>query len=99
MTTHSLKTWPGPFAAVLSGEKTHEVRKNDRGYAVGDRLELREWVPLPDDEQSAAPYHWGPDVSPRFTGRSILVEVTHLTADSWGLPSGLVVMSIRKVGV
>jgi hypothetical protein len=35
----------------------------------------------------------------RFTGRSILVEVTHLTADSWGLPSGLVVMAIRTVGV
>lgn len=33
---HDLKTWPGPFAAVWSGVKKHEVRINDRGYVVGD---------------------------------------------------------------
>lgn len=45
MKTHILKTHPDPFAAVLSGEKRHEIRVDDRGFAVGDVLELREWVP------------------------------------------------------
>lgn len=42
---HKLKTWPEPFAATKSGDKTHEVRVNDRRYQVGDVLELYEWDP------------------------------------------------------
>lgn len=43
--THRLKTWPGPFAALLEGTKTFELRRDDRGYAVGDVLDLIEWDP------------------------------------------------------
>jgi len=32
---HELKTWPEPFAGILAGRKRYEIRKNDRGYAVG----------------------------------------------------------------
>jgi hypothetical protein len=93
MTTHDLKTWPAPFAAVLSGAKTHEIRRSDRKFAVGDRLLLREWVPHDGDMRHYACPHVG-----RYTGRSILVEVTYLSAGgTWGLPSDLCVMSIRKV--
>lgn len=46
---HELKTWPEPFAAILSGEKRHEVRKNDRGFKVGDVLHLREWKARPQN--------------------------------------------------
>lgn len=42
---HSLKTWPGPFAAVRDGSKLFEYRKNDRGFAVGHVLRLQEWSP------------------------------------------------------
>ena len=45
MADHYLKIWPEPFAAVLDGRKRFEVRRDDRGYAVGDVLHLREWVP------------------------------------------------------
>ncbi|WP_209860468.1 DUF3850 domain-containing protein [Paenibacillus shirakamiensis] len=31
------------FQAVYDGTKTFEVRKNDRSYAVGDVLVLKEW--------------------------------------------------------
>ena len=45
MTTHELKSWPEFFEPVLSGKKTFELRKDDRRYAVGDVLWLREWEP------------------------------------------------------
>jgi hypothetical protein len=43
--THELKCWPEYFKAVQSGNKTFEVRKFDRPFAVGDTLVLREYDP------------------------------------------------------
>ena len=40
---HVLKCIPPYFDEVESGRKPFEVRRNDRGYAVGDGLVLREW--------------------------------------------------------
>ena len=42
MTTHNLKTWSCYFIEVLAGNKTFELRKNDRDYKVGDTLNLIE---------------------------------------------------------
>lgn len=42
---HDLKTWPEFFARLWDGSKTFELRKDDRGFSVGDRLKLREWNP------------------------------------------------------
>lgn len=78
-TVHELKTWPGPFAAILAGTKRHEVRKADRNFHVGDVLHLREWQPNRE----------------RYTGREQRVTVTHLTAGGeWGLPHDVCVMSV-----
>jgi len=41
---HKLKILPEYFNAVSDGTKTFEIRFNDRGYAVGDVLILREWT-------------------------------------------------------
>lgn len=38
MTTHTLKICKKYADAVMSGAKTFEIRKNDRGYEVGDRI-------------------------------------------------------------
>jgi len=40
MTTHKLKLPEPYFSAVFSGDKTFEVRRNDRGYQRGDTLVL-----------------------------------------------------------
>lgn len=42
---HRLKILPKYFSDVCAGTKTFELRKNDRGFQVGDILELREWMP------------------------------------------------------
>jgi hypothetical protein len=42
---HELKCWPQYFRAVRSGAKNFELRLDDRGFNVGDRLKLREWNP------------------------------------------------------
>ncbi|WP_195966793.1 ASCH/PUA domain-containing protein [Clostridium sp. 1001283B150210_160208_E6] len=40
---HELKILPLYFTQVKNGEKTFELRKNDRPYQVGDTLVLREF--------------------------------------------------------
>lgn len=62
--THDLKIWPEHFAAVVSGRKAFEVRKDDRGYREGDTLHLMEWEP--DNE--------------RFTGAETWMAVTVVSA-------------------
>jgi len=42
---HELKTWPEFWDAIRIGAKTFELRFDDRGFAVGDVLELRRWRP------------------------------------------------------
>lgn len=41
-TEHALKIHEDPFAELLSGAKTCEVRKDDRGFTVGDTVQLHE---------------------------------------------------------
>lgn len=40
---HELKIYPKYFEAIIDGKKTFEIRKNDRGFRVGDRVVLKEW--------------------------------------------------------
>jgi hypothetical protein len=45
MDLHELKTWPGPFDAIVDGRKRYDVRRHDRGFRVGDMVRFREWHP------------------------------------------------------
>ena len=79
MNVHVLKTHPGPFADLLRGTKRYEIRVDDRGFAVGDCLWLKEWDPA---------LH-------RFTGREYAAPVIHLTPGGyWGLPPNLCVLGL-----
>ncbi|KKL99871.1 hypothetical protein LCGC14_1810140, partial [marine sediment metagenome] len=40
---HELKTWPEFFNDVWSGDKTFELRIDDKGFRAGDLLKFREW--------------------------------------------------------
>lgn len=45
MMCHDVKALPQFFQAARRGEKTFELRKDDRGYITGDTLWLHEWTP------------------------------------------------------
>ena len=82
MNVHELKCWPEPFNAAAGGRKTFEFRRNDRGFAEGDTLVLREWDPSGDG---------------RYTGRSFRVRVGYvLRGPAFGVPENWAVMSLQK---
>ena len=82
---HILKTWPEPFAAVLSGAKRFEFRQNDRNFAVGDILHLREFVP------------YTPNAASGITGRELITPVTYILTNGFGLPHGYCILSLGPV--
>ena len=71
--THELKTWPGYYQAIVDGDKTFEIRRNDRDFRKGDRLILREWCPTQQN----------------YTCRETRVYVTYLLHGRQGSPFGL----------
>jgi ASC-1-like (ASCH) protein len=47
---HELKCHPIYFERIVSGQKTFEVRKNDRNFQVNDILILKEYDPELNNE-------------------------------------------------
>lgn len=41
---HELKIFPEYFNSVISGDKTFEIRRNDRNFLVGDYIALNEFT-------------------------------------------------------
>lgn len=81
MKIHELKTWPEYFYDVYAGDKTFEVRQNDRDFSVGDTLILREYDPRTD----------------KYSGRSIRCIVSYVLKNYPALQSGYVVMGFRSM--
>lgn len=44
MKIHELKTLPEYFDSLYSGNKTFEIRKDDRNFSVNDSLVLKEYA-------------------------------------------------------
>ena len=78
---HDLKCWPNYYTAIYEGLKTFEVRKDDRGYQIGDVLLLREWDAFRES----------------YTGRQGRWKVRYLLRDHHAITSGYVVMAIEPV--
>jgi hypothetical protein len=78
---HHLKTWPTFFDAVARGDKTFELRKNDRCFEVGDEVILEEWDP------DAGVY----------TGRKARRRVTYALEDFPLLVPGACVLGLQAI--
>lgn len=86
---HDLKTDPEVFDAVARGEKTFEIRKDDRGFQVGDTLILRR------TRYTGKQMHFGDPLE--YTGEKEVRRVTHLLRGPlYGLAEGWVILSISK---
>jgi len=85
--THELKLCKRFYTPIINGEKTFEVRKNDRGFAVGDTLILK---PVTDDKSRA----YIPTLPP------ISAEVSFmLNENGWGVEDGYCVMALKNVSI
>ena len=60
---HFLKIQPQYFEEVRNGNKSFEIRKNDRDFKVGDTLYLQEYNPLAQE----------------YTGEVVKREITYIT--------------------
>lgn len=79
---HHLKVHPAPFQQLWTGEKTFELRLNDRGFEVGDVVHLQEWSPE----------------TKTYSGRGLLRRITHmlLAGEFPGLQDGFCVLSLSR---
>lgn len=82
---HELKTWGKYFQLMASGEKSFELRKNDRGFLAGHELLLREYNPL----------------TQTYTGqtlhRKIIYVLENSEAEEFGLKPGYCILELREV--
>jgi len=70
MNAHALKIWPPYFDHIMSGEKTFDVRLNDRNYQRGDKILFREWSPEKED----------------YTGRECVMRIDYILRSSFAYP-------------
>lgn len=81
--THELKIWPSHFEEIKDRRKTFEIRFNDRDFAVGDTLILREC---------------SPDTWKGYTGKKIKTNVTGiLHGGRFGLDPNYCIMSLGDI--
>lgn len=80
---HVLKIHPAPLADLLSGSKTAEVRRNDRGFQVGDTVRLMEVNPETGN----------------WTGADDHVRTISHIQTGYGLPDGVCVLSYAQPAV
>lgn len=83
MKTHHLKIWPNWFDAIRTGVKSYEIRRDDRGFSVGDLLVLEEYRP-------------GMEYTGRKLERRIAYISRGEDAESFGLKEGYCVLGILK---
>ena len=82
---HEIKISQGFADAVYDGDKTFEVRENDRGYNRGDIIEFKVHpIGRPDIFLREHPLNWR-----RY-------EITYVLS-GWGIEPGNVVFGIRPI--
>jgi hypothetical protein len=85
---HEAKSWPQFFQAIKAGNKLHDLRHNDRPWAVGDTLKLREFDPVKGE----------------YTGDEITTEISFITNNtfpcaysSYALDRNCSILSLKRL--
>ena len=82
MTLHKIKLREEFCDAVLNGEKTFEIRYNDRGYQKGDHIRF---IPI----KSVGTHFWHAIEDKEY-------EITYVLG-GWGLEDNYVALAIKEV--
>ena len=85
---HVLKTDHVVFQDVLDGNKTFEIRFNDRDYQVGDLVILKETEFTGEQMKSGQPLV--------YTGREIQKRISYVLS-GYGLHEGWVILGIQDI--
>ena len=97
MITHKLKTLPPYWDAVKRGEKTFDVRRDDRGFQKGDRIELVRHTGTNVLHDETLP-RTGDNSRYRKEAYTMTFEITYiLTGGQFGIEPGYVVLGIKEV--
>ena len=76
---HELKIRHEYFEDVIAARKSHEIRKDDRPFAVGDFLALNEVT----------------DAEKKYTGRCCIVRIVYITREKEFVKDGYAILGIR----
>ena len=86
---HKLKTEPTYFSAVLRGDKTFEIRKNDRNFRLNDEVLLEEFIPK---------NYYEDDKEEEYSGKIIHRRISYvLTGGKFGLENGYVILGLAVI--
>jgi len=90
---HELKTWPEYFQAIVSGDKTFELRKNDRNFQTGDHLKLMEYMPCGHGVYTPRSIGY-------YTGAFVTMKVTYvLQGGRLGIENGYCILGIQSINL
>jgi len=97
MTVHMLKTWPNAWDAVAAGEKTFEVRKNDRFFQRGDEVVLHRFDPSPGKSCYVSPDNIVKSTYPQEQGTLRFRVGWMLQGGLFGIEPGYCVFSLEPL--
>lgn len=80
---HQLKIHPENFRQLVAGERTFELRLNDRGFEPGDTVELQEFNP----------------VTQEYSGLTVERRVNRVFTDLIGVQPGYVALTYSAMAV
>lgn len=97
---HAVKAYPRYYRHLVLGDKSFEVRKNDRPYAVGDILAVNEFIPIDQIESKANP-DWLATLrkvkTGYYTGAGELFKITYILDDPQFCKEGMVILGLKEV--
>lgn len=90
---HELKTWPIYFQDIIRGGKNFELRKNDRGFKVGDHVKLMEYMP-------AGFGAYANNIVGHYTGAFTIFKITYILTgglEGLGLKDGYCILALQPI--
>ena len=95
MKIHKLKIKEEYYKAIIDGEKTFELRKNDRDYQVGDLIQFT--------DARFAPKNYSDDMAEKYYPQpsETLFKITYILKDvqDYGLDKEYCILGIKRVEI